>query len=121
MKITVVLLVTNVKVEKLHRQEIVNVEIAWQVFTRLKQGKDRVNRVNLVPGVIKSVVFRHQIANIVEKVPTQQLQLHHQIQLVMLAHRERIVKYLVQRTVQYVYHVKREKLHVLVQLFVQTV
>ena len=78
MKITVVLLVTNVKVEKLHRQEIVNVEIAWQVFTRLKQGKDRVNRVNLVPGVIKSAVYRQKIASDADKGPIQPLQLHHQ-------------------------------------------
>ena len=76
-KTLIVLLVMNAKVGKLPRQEILNVEIARQVFTRLKQGKDRVNRVNLVPGVIKSAVYRQQIANIVGKVPTQPLQLHH--------------------------------------------
>ena len=77
-KVSIILLVTNAIVEKLHRQEIKNVETVQQVFTRLKQGKDRVNRVNLVPGVIKSAVYRQQIANIVGKVPTQPLQLHHQ-------------------------------------------
>ena len=35
-KTLIILLVTNAKVEKLHRQEIRNVEIARQVFTRLK-------------------------------------------------------------------------------------
>ena len=55
-----------------------NVEIARQVCINPRQAKDHVNRVNLVHGVIKSVVYRQQIANSVEKVPTQPLQLHHQ-------------------------------------------